>query len=689
MEITIGSGARSPLLRNLRAAAVSGALCLTGAAQAAPSAPPTLWIDGAHGARITTESLSPDGKTLATASDDGTIKLWSPATGRYMRTIAIGNQTVTGLAFSPDSKTLYAAAFTNSFFGGSAGAVEVVRVSDGVLADELLCESIPVSISISSNGASLAVGEWAGSFLTYDTTGEVEVWSLATRSFAFAQYVGLPVNDVAFSPDSTSVAAAEGSIGSSGDTGYFDIYRASDSARTSHVNVSGSASAVTFSKDGKTLIGPVTSINPTTLNESTALDTYTISTKALTVGGTPAGPAGRATLSPDGATIAMAEDSEVELWKTSTGELLGAIRNGANAVQFSADSADIFLCGVYFTPDTGQIFGVKEFGLSDLKVVKQIAPVRSPGVLAYTSNGGSLLCTDAYGGSLQIRSSATGAQTSVAPIPNGMTSAFSPTGPTMVAWTSPNSYPLGSPQILLYNWATKTPIKLLTVTVDSILNMQFSPTGSAVFGAVTVPSGLFSVTKIVRVDAKTGAITYLFSLDGSGFDQVAFAPNGSMVATAQHIGGGFVGYTSLIEIWSMSAHRVVAAMQVPTGPISALSFSNDSKMLAASTYTGLLKVWSAPAGTILGGLATHQVLTSLAFSPDGKKLVVGGTVYDGKAASYTGCVDVLRTADWTVAGSWYTQALGTYVYALAVKPDNSAFSLYTGDGQIRTAVMPK
>ena len=51
-------------------------------------------------------ALSPDGKSLATGDQDGTIKLWDVQTGRERAAIKGHRGTIWSVAFSPDGKTL-------------------------------------------------------------------------------------------------------------------------------------------------------------------------------------------------------------------------------------------------------------------------------------------------------------------------------------------------------------------------------------------------------------------------------------------------------------------------------------------------------------------------------------------------------------------------------------------------------
>ncbi len=59
-----------------------------------------------HKQSVSSLAFSPDGKTLASASDDSTLKLWNVATQQELLTIRRLGGALRGLTFSPDGQWL-------------------------------------------------------------------------------------------------------------------------------------------------------------------------------------------------------------------------------------------------------------------------------------------------------------------------------------------------------------------------------------------------------------------------------------------------------------------------------------------------------------------------------------------------------------------------------------------------------
>jgi WD40 repeat protein len=72
---------------------------------------------------ITDIRFAPDGKTFATASNDGTVRIWDPGKGESIRTVPASTDAVLSICFSPTSQALAA--------GGYDGSVRVFKTADG------------------------------------------------------------------------------------------------------------------------------------------------------------------------------------------------------------------------------------------------------------------------------------------------------------------------------------------------------------------------------------------------------------------------------------------------------------------------------------------------------------------------------------------------------------------------------
>jgi WD40 repeat protein len=69
-------------------------------------------------------AFSPDGKRLASASEDETVKVWDATTGQETLTLKGHNDAVWSVAFSPDGKRL-ASASGSPFAPNPPGEVKV------------------------------------------------------------------------------------------------------------------------------------------------------------------------------------------------------------------------------------------------------------------------------------------------------------------------------------------------------------------------------------------------------------------------------------------------------------------------------------------------------------------------------------------------------------------------------------
>jgi len=144
---------------------------------------------------ITALAFSPDGKVLASASGDKTIKLWNLETGEEKLSLTAHKLAINALAFSPDGKVLASASGDKT--------IKLWNLETGEEKLSLTAHKLAINaLAFSCDGATLASASG-------DKT--IKLWNLETGEEKLSLTAHkLAINALAFSPDGATLASASG-----------------------------------------------------------------------------------------------------------------------------------------------------------------------------------------------------------------------------------------------------------------------------------------------------------------------------------------------------------------------------------------------------------------------------------------------------------------------------------------------
>jgi WD40 repeat protein/uncharacterized caspase-like protein len=577
--------------------------------------------------------FSPDGRLLATATyRSSTIKLWETATGRELRNLSSGTQSVIGvspvIAFSPDSRLVAAAAGDNSvkiWDVATGRELQTLAGSQGSVAS-----SFGVSfIAFTANSQIVTVGD---AIRVWEVASGKELRSLGTTEFSVAGFSGGDVS-VALSPDGNQLAKVD--TESSPPTVKFLDVNSGRELRSINLPAKDFASVqVCFTSDGRVLVSGIVDKHLRLWDLNAKMNERDLG--AVINEFTPV------KFSGGGRQLALVEGYSVRRWDTATGQELPALhvpnggmltmKAGAAFVGFSDDGKRIATGGfdtptilwdlekgdtakqllklngrinmaykVRFNTDGTQLFSGGRTRW-DLRSGRGLRIAAGDRMMTLPSDDGRLLAAyDLTNGAVSIVETTTGRRLQTLAPPDGggvvQRASFNPDGTTIVVTYGPRFD--NSPDSPATSQSVTGAMQTKIWDVKSgreLTNLMAGATASAI--------SFSADAKVLATVSSMSTVSLWDTNSGSKLRDLSSSPMDQFSALGNPANAGSVGSNKGGKSAPMPSLKQMQSMQLP----------NMADMSAMMTNI----MGSMSAGTM------GRTVTSLAFSPDGRFLAVGG-----------------------------------------------------------------
>ncbi len=527
--------------------------------------------------------FSANGKTLASAGQDGTARLWNVETGQEIRSFEGHEGAVSGVAISPNGRLL-----------ATSSADETVRIWEietGVELRQIHCrQGRTMDVAFSRKEDLLATAGEDGSICTWKTETGEELGRLERHKSV--------VNRIVFAPDTDNLA----SVSHDGTARIWDVHRNTHLRRLG--GQMGVLHDVAFSPDGSSFA---------TVGQGEGVSIW--KTNNLSVVCHLEGHRGAVfgvAFSPDGVLLATGGiDKTARLWKLANRREFDRLEGHFHvqlSVDFSPDGSKLVSSGNSGRVETWDVCSGRQVlsasGTQNVVICTSFSPDGK--LVVYTGDDGSVELRDAESG-IVLR----GRQFGKSKIYGA---AISPDGKLLAVAGED-----GLVQVLLLD--TLRTIRHLKGHKAHVSRVTFSP-DSAVLAA-TSQNGTLRIW-----DVNNGQEVHVCKGHEGAIYGVDFSSDGRTLATG--------GDDGIVRLWSTDEMHEVGRFIGHKGTVSGVAFSPVDGTIATSGHDGTIRIWDIDTGKeVHQYIGHHDTIFDLVYAPDGKMLA---------SASADGTVRLWETA---------------------------------------------
>ncbi|MBW4693561.1 MAG: TIR domain-containing protein [Lyngbya sp. HA4199-MV5] len=503
-------------------------------------------------------SYSSDGQTIATGSDDKTVKLWKPD-GTLLKTLKGNHSSVLAVSLSPNGQIVASSDWNDN--------AVTLRNRDGKLLRKLKGHEEDIDdIQFSPDGRTLAAAS---------SDGIVKLWTVDGTLLKTLKGHDDSVKCVQFSPNGQTIATASNDR-------TVKLWTVGGTLLRTFTGHRDWVNGVSFSPDGQTI--------------ATASDDRTV--KLWNLNGTiiktlrgHTSDVRAVSFSPDGQKIATAgEDKSIKLWKPD-GTLLATLKGHSDRV-----------FDVRFSPKGDRLISSSGDGTAKLwQLTNTLLPTlkgHDLGInsISFSPDGQMVVTVGAdktaklwqlNGNLLKTLTGHLDGINDVSVSPDSQTIATASADKTIKLWQRDG-----------------TLLKTLPGHQELVSTVSFRPDSQTLLS--------LSDDRTAKLWKLDGTLLHTFKgpRDWAGWSP-RFSPDGEMLATLK---------ASLVKLWKLDG-TLLTTLKGHKADVHTVSFSPDGQTIASGSWDRTAKLWRRD-GTLLATLKGHSAaVSSISFSPDSQRVV--------------------------------------------------------------------